>query len=298
MQIQPRFNDWFVNRDTDDLGVALAPFVAGFDHVAGIGFSMGGYGALRLSAALNMAQVVAISPQVSIAPRMVPFDRRYREEGRGFDPVLGDLATHARRDLQGVVIFDPFRPLDRRHADMIGAILPGMALCRYGFGGHPATDILRKTVKFAAIQQLVITRSLTPAAVLALHRANRAVAPAWWRGVAARAENTGHFALAIRPAPASALDAAADFPLNAPNRIRTSPQVCGPVLAALKKKDHDNVARLRTYGQGPDVWQHCQPCQQQDPSSFSAEPERGHADVGRPGPVVQAADFGCGAALG
>ena len=55
MQIQPRFNDWFVNRDTDDLGAAVGPFVAGFDHVAGIGFSMGGYGALRLSAALNLA---------------------------------------------------------------------------------------------------------------------------------------------------------------------------------------------------------------------------------------------------
>ena len=196
LQIQPRFNDWFVNRDTADLCTALAPFVAGFDHVAGIGFSMGGYGALRLSTALNLAQVVAISAQVSIAPEIVPFDRRYREEGQDFDPVLGDLGTHARRDLQGVVIFDPFRPLDRRHADMIGAILPGVALCRYGFGGHPATDILRKTVTFAAIQQLVITRTLTPAAVLALHRTNRAMVPAWWRSVAARAEKTGHFALA------------------------------------------------------------------------------------------------------
>ncbi len=196
LQIQPRFNDWFVNPDTEDISASLAPFVTGFDHIAGIGFSMGGYGALRLSAALNMAQVVAISPQVSIAPHMVPFDRRYREEGRGFDPALGDLATHARCDLQGVVIFDPFRPLDRRHADMIGEILPGMALCRYGFGGHPATDVLRRSAKFAAIQQLVITRTLTPAAVLALHRNNRAKAPAWWRGVAARAEKTGHFALA------------------------------------------------------------------------------------------------------
>ena len=34
-------------------------------------------------------------------------------------------------------------------------------------------------------------------------------------------------------------------------------------------KDHDDVARLRTDGQRPDVWQHHQPRQQQDPASLN-----------------------------
>jgi hypothetical protein len=196
LHIQSRFNDWFVNPDTADLCGALAPFAAGFVHRAGIGFSMGGYGVLRFSGALALDEVVAISPQVSIAPQVVPFDSRFRAEAAGFDAGLGDLGSHARRGLKGVVIFDPFRALDRLNADKIAELLPDLSLCRYGFGGHPAMGVLRETVTFGPLMSLVLHRKLTRASVVALHRANRVAAPSWWFHLARHAELTGHRALA------------------------------------------------------------------------------------------------------
>lgn len=179
LHIQSRWNDWYVNRDTQALCAALTPLAARFDHHAGIGFSMGGYASLRLSAALSLDVAVVVSPQVSVAPGVVPFDARFRDAAAGFDPSLGDLRTYARDNLTVVVIFDPFRPLDLRNARMIGDILPGLQLCRYSFGGHPATGVLRATVTFGAIQSLVLGRCVTRAAVLALHRENRASTAKW-----------------------------------------------------------------------------------------------------------------------
>jgi hypothetical protein len=196
LHIQSRLNDWYVNADTRPLCDVLAGFTERFHHVAGIGFSMGAYACLRLSAALTMTEAVAISPQYSIHPDVVPFDRRFRAEAAGFDRDLGDLGRHACLGLRGALIFDPFRPLDLRNAEMIGAVLPGVALCRYAFGGHPATGVLRDTVKFAAIQDLVLGQRLQRAPVLALHRANRAGSASWWRALAAKAEKTGRPRLA------------------------------------------------------------------------------------------------------
>jgi hypothetical protein len=192
LHIQSRFNDWYINGETQQLCNALEAFVGEFQHVAGIGFSMGGYGCLRFSAALGMAEAVVVSPQVSIHRDVVPFDTRYRASAVEFDYDLGSLARHARPDLRGVLLFDPFRSLDRRNVELIRAILPGFSLCRFGFGGHPATGVLRQTVKFGAVQQLVLKRNLVPAAFLALHRQNRAASPAWWQELELRAAKTGH----------------------------------------------------------------------------------------------------------
>lgn len=213
LHIQSRWNDWYVNPETEALCAALAPVVARFGRVSAIGFSMGAYGALRLSAALNLTEVIAVSPQVSIHPDVVPFDRRFHADSAGFDPALGDLASHARRDLGGVLVHDPFRPLDRRNAAMIAAVLPGLKLCRFGFGGHPATGVIRDTVKFGAVQDLILAGTASRAHILALHRANRAASAQWWRGLADRAAATGRWRLAaIAQSRASSLDAARDSP--------------------------------------------------------------------------------------
>jgi hypothetical protein len=196
LHIQSRFNDWFVNADTTELCRVLKPFAAGFGYCAGIGFSMGGYGVLRFSGALALDDVIAISPQVSIAPSVVPFDRRFRAEAGGFDEALGDLAIHAKPDLRGAVIFDPFRPLDRLNANMIGAVLRDLSLCRYCFGGHPAMGVLRETVTFGPLMSLVLHRKLSRSAVLALHRDNRAGSASWWAALAKHADQTGRRDLA------------------------------------------------------------------------------------------------------
>ena len=196
LHIQSRFNDWYVNADTGALCTALAAFGAAFTHRAGIGFSMGGYGVLRFSRALALHEAIAISPQVSIAPSVVPFDPRFRADAAGYDEAMGDLGLHANPGLRGAVIFDPFKPLDRMNADMIGAVLPGLSLCRFGFGGHPAMGVLRETITFGPLMSLVLHRKISRSALLALHRANRAGSASWWSALAKHADQTGRKKLA------------------------------------------------------------------------------------------------------
>jgi hypothetical protein len=196
LHIQSRVNDWFVNADTARLCAALVPFGRNFTHRAGIGFSMGGYGVLRFSGALDLHDVIAISPQVSIAPSVVPFDPRFRDDAGAYDEALGDLALHAKPNLRGMVIFDPFRPLDRLNANMIGHVLPDLSLCRYCFGGHPAMGVLRETITFGPLMSLLLHRKLSRSAVLALHRANRAGSVSWWSALARQADQTGRRNLA------------------------------------------------------------------------------------------------------
>ncbi|MEZ5779251.1 MAG: alpha/beta hydrolase [Paracoccaceae bacterium] len=180
LYLQSFRNDWYVNADTAPLSAQLSALAAGFAYRAAIGFSMGGYAALRLSEALRLDHVIAVSPQVSIAPSVAPFETRYSEEAKGFDAGLGDLGLHARRGLRGVVLFDPFRRIDRLHAEAIAGVLPDLEMCRMVFGGHPATSVLRETIGFGAVQELLLDGRATRSEVLKLHRAARAQAPSYW----------------------------------------------------------------------------------------------------------------------
>lgn len=173
LHIQTRLNDWYVNPETKALAAVLAPLARGFTRRQAMGFSMGGYGALRLAGALRLDEVVLVSPQVSIDPAIVPFDPRYRGSAAGFDPVDGDLRRHPAPGLRGLVLFDPARALDRRNAEMIVALHPGLDPCRLGFGGHPATRVLGEGLGIGALQARLIAGGLSRAEVVGLHRRAR-----------------------------------------------------------------------------------------------------------------------------
>jgi hypothetical protein len=173
LYLQSRANDWFVNPETPALEAALAPLVRRHARRVAIGFSMGGYGALRFAGVLGLQQVLLISPQVSIDPADVPWDPRYRADAGGFDPDLGDLARRAVPGLRGLLIFDPFRPLDARHADRIGGLFPALHLTRFALGGHPATRVLGEGAGVGPLTARLIEGGVNRRDALALHRRAR-----------------------------------------------------------------------------------------------------------------------------
>ena len=189
LSIKSRANDWFINCDTADLQATLAPVAARYARVTLLGYSMGGYGALRFAKALGAASAVVISPQVSIASDLVPFDRRYRAEGRLFDTVLGDLGPCAMPDLTGLIIIDPFVAADLRHAAMIRAHFPALSLVRLGFGGHPAIRVLRGAGKAWTIHREAVADAPARRLICAEHRAGRAASQGYWTRLAARAKD-------------------------------------------------------------------------------------------------------------
>ncbi|MEL6620818.1 MAG: alpha/beta hydrolase [Pseudomonadota bacterium] len=196
LHLQSRLNDWYINPETEALEACLTAATLGYGRRVAMGFSMGGYAALRFSRCLDLRHVILVTPQVSIHPGVVPFDRRFRDCAGGFDRDLGDLRRHGRRQLAGVVLSDPFRRLDMRNARMIQALFPRIGLARAACGGHPASRVLHHGRQFPALQGLLLDPPVRARDVTALHRAARAAAPFYWTQLAQVAERRGRASLA------------------------------------------------------------------------------------------------------
>ena len=164
-------NDWFINPDTARIETILEKLTPHYKAAHMQGFSMGGYGAFRFARATNATYVTTISPQFLIHPDVVPFDKRYGADAAGFERDLSDLTRVPRPDLQGIIITDPFRPLDLVHANMITEVFPCVRIARLPFGGHPATSLIARASNLVSFS----TRRLSPRR--RLRRLSRHIAP-------------------------------------------------------------------------------------------------------------------------
>ena len=168
-----------------------------------MGFSMGGYGALRFARALGADQAVVVSPQVSIAPGVVPFETRYPAEAGQFDAALGDLAASAWPGLAGLILVDPFHAADMAHARMIRTLFPRLEFARLAFAGHPATGVIRQAGSLWTLhREATAARGPDRRLICAAHRAGRRQSAAYWDAL-------GRHAGARRPALAAAAQARA-----------------------------------------------------------------------------------------
>jgi hypothetical protein len=183
LMIATRDNDWFINVDTAALESVCRDLRKNYTAAQAIGYSMGGFGAFRFSQVLGLSHVVAVSPQVSIAPQLVPFETRYRREARRFDSALGDLTAIFDGSLRGHILLDPFNLADLTHARMLQVLFPRVALVRLPGGGHPCTRILRGVQRAGLIQTLALDPARGAGQVLSTHRSARASNPAYWRGL-------------------------------------------------------------------------------------------------------------------
>lgn len=97
-------------------------FFARFKRVVFYGASMGGYAAAAFSAACPGADVVAISPQSTLDKELVPWETRYQTAwGRDFSGRYGDAAIVSAAAAKVILMYDPYEPLDRGHADRFEA---------------------------------------------------------------------------------------------------------------------------------------------------------------------------------
>ncbi len=179
LHLQSSWNDWYLNAETPALEAALRSLRAGFTAARAVGYSMGGYAALRLAVALDLTQALVISPQFTLDRRVIPEERRYREAS-DYDSALGELTRHGKPDLQGVTVFDPSHPLDPIHARLIARAMPGMKPATCMFGGHPATQGIRAGGGFRTFQALGLDGDLNARAVVHLHRTLRAQSSRYW----------------------------------------------------------------------------------------------------------------------
>lgn len=196
LHLQSRRNDWFINSETADLDRAFSALRARYDSARAIGFSMGGYGVLRFARGLRLDRAALISPQVSIHPDVVPWDRRYRDCASGFDPALGDLSARSCQDLTGVLAFDPFRRADYLNARAISALFPGLELCALAGGGHPATQVIRLGGSYGRILTRLSEDRLHRRWMVQEHRRLRSDSALYWARLEKKARQRGRQTLA------------------------------------------------------------------------------------------------------
>jgi hypothetical protein len=108
--------DWHQNDDFFPAMDACRSFLGPEIQVTSYGFSMGGYGALLGAKALDAERAVAVSPQFSIDPAVVRFERRYGPQWAAMDGWKHDLSKHMKdSQTHHIVLYDPLHNQDRKH---------------------------------------------------------------------------------------------------------------------------------------------------------------------------------------
>jgi hypothetical protein len=134
-------NNWYQDVGLPDALAAIRRATRGHGRIVTYGSSMGGYAALRFSAAVGAQAAIAISPQYSMLPAVVPFETRWSRERR--------LATwlHERPGdrlpaVAEALVFHDAHGLDSLHAAAILRDLPNARIVAMRHAGHPAGTML------------------------------------------------------------------------------------------------------------------------------------------------------------
>jgi hypothetical protein len=146
IHVLSRDNRWYQHPELDQALRAVAAAVAGYARVIAYGSSMGGFAALHYGARCHATVGLALSPQFSVDPAKVPFDRRWAE----------DVARIAFRQDEVLplpeqyVVYDPCDAHDRRHYELFAARSPTIGV-PVPHAGHPVGSYLAETDMLRAL---------------------------------------------------------------------------------------------------------------------------------------------------
>lgn len=136
-------------------------FFRGFEKIALIGTSMGGFAALTFSSLCPGATVVALSPQSTLQSDLVPWETRFgKGRDRDWSLPFSDAASQLNGLGKAYVLYDPFFAPDKRHVMR----LPQQKLIHLqGFGfGHKSAVVLRRLGLLKPFMQGAISGELQP----------------------------------------------------------------------------------------------------------------------------------------
>lgn len=144
-------NKWYLYSDLSAACALVKELTKRYDKVIAYGQSMGGYAAIRFGREIGASLAVAISPQFSVNPKVVPFDKRWISDAAGIDFSM-ELTHGSNFTPTAYVIFDP-HTLDARHVEMYRPFTH-LIEARLPNSGHPSTGFLAE----AGILKEVILR--------------------------------------------------------------------------------------------------------------------------------------------
>lgn len=219
--VMAHVSDWYRDPDLIARMQALAAqgFFGGHGRVVFAGVSMGGFAAIAFGSLVPGAHVVAVNPQSTLDPELVPWESRY-ENGRRQDWTLplSDAAALTRGLGRVNIFFDPYHALDRRHVARFSGDNIRVFNCRYS--NHKTAVFLRKIGALKPVMERAIFDELTAAAFYGMYRARRDLP--WFRGAL-----TGYFEARGRDETAARVTRAFRARLRGARRDGSAPGMSG-----------------------------------------------------------------------
>ena len=181
------YRDPWVWQQFDDL--RDTGFFKQFKHVVFYGASMGGYAACAFVSACQGADVVAISPQSTLNKALVPWETRYVTAWkRDYSGTYGDAAQVSRSAGKVFLLYDPYEPLDKAHADRFTGA--NVVKLRAPLLGHRLGSSLQQMGILAPITLAALDGTLTEAEFYRFLRARKTF-PRYQRELFKRALDRG-----------------------------------------------------------------------------------------------------------
>ncbi|MFT8402371.1 MAG: hypothetical protein ABF932_00650 [Gluconobacter potus] len=116
IHVLSRTNTWYQYPEMGNVIDEIRKISQNYDRIFTYGASMGGYAAIRFGGKLD-ATAIAIAPQYSVDPKIMPEERRWLES------VNLTYSQERRRPIEPlkctIIFYDPFDALDRRHVKRI-----------------------------------------------------------------------------------------------------------------------------------------------------------------------------------
>jgi len=168
IHVIPRENRWYQHPEMREALTAIAEAARSYDRVLTYGSSMGAYGALRFAHACGAQAAIALSPQYSVDPAVVPFENRWQPDVAKTHFAEPPFAPAPHQ----YIFYDPRMTLDAQHFALYAAAGPTTAI-PMPFAGHPVGGLLVETGALQAAIRAIAADRFDPGEVRALVRAGR-----------------------------------------------------------------------------------------------------------------------------
>ncbi len=157
-----RDNDWYQYAELPEAARAAAEITSAYKRVVAYGSSMGGYAAIRFGGLVGAKTAVALSPQYSIHPKIVPFENRWAGDAARIEFIYDEKPPCAFTETS-IVFFDP-HDADKQHVELFRG---KTKLCevRTPNGGHPCGSFLAETGLLQDILMQVASGDFDPASI-------------------------------------------------------------------------------------------------------------------------------------
>ena len=134
-----RHNNWYQDRELLGVWRIVRELTHPYDRVLTYGSSMGGYAAIRFARNVGAQFAISISPQFSINPAIVPFDKRWINDAADID-FHNERTSGTDFSPLSYVFYDPYN-LDARHVELYRPYTQLVEI-KLPNSGHPSSGFL------------------------------------------------------------------------------------------------------------------------------------------------------------